>query len=149
MTNEDWIQLFRMIPEEEHVKLVLVLASGTEITCDTIVRCDQKFLILRGRQGGTIDEARGFFVPYDQMLCVRLERPMKLEEITAIANNFSAPEQSKRPTPLPGSLPTAADLPLPPVVAAPTDAASASRMLMDRIRASRVAGSSVKNPSVT
>ena len=98
---------------------------------DTIVRFEEQFLVLRGRQGGTVEEARGFFVPYDQMLCLRLDRIVKVEEM----QEFFGPTESTltpaaRETPLvpPSNQPT-------PTV--PTDPAVASRLLLERIRAVR------------
>ena len=53
---------------------MIVLQTGSELCVDTLVEFERTFLVLRGRVGGTIEEARAFFVPYDQMLCLRLER---------------------------------------------------------------------------
>lgn len=131
MTADVWIDMLRLIPEAEHGKLVIVLRNGTELCVDTIVRFEEQFLVLRGRQGGTVEEARGFFVPYDQMLCLRLDRIVKVEEI----QEFFGPTESTltpaaRETPLvpPSNQPT-------PTV--PTDPAVASRLLLERIRAVR------------
>jgi hypothetical protein len=131
MTADVWIDMLRLIPEAEHGKLVIVLGNGTELCVDTIVRFEEQFLVLRGRQGGTVEEARGFFVPYDQMLCLRLDRIVKVEEM----QEFFGPSESTltpaaRETPLvpPSNQPT-------PTV--PTDPAVASRLLLERIRAVR------------
>lgn len=126
MTTTDWIDTLRRIPVEEHGKLVIVLVNGTELCVDTIVRYEATFLVLRGRQGGTIEESRGFFVPYDQFLCLRLDRIMKVEELDAFFGG-AAPEPEVPATP-PSERPT-------PV--APTDPAAASRLLLDRIKSAR------------
>jgi hypothetical protein len=131
MTSDVWIDMLRLLPEVEHGKLVIVLRNGTELCVDTIIRFEEQFLVLRGRQGGTVEEARAFFVPYDQMLCLRLDRIVKVEEI----QEFFGPSESTltpaaRETPLvpPSNQPT-------PTV--PTDPAVASRLLLERIRAVR------------
>jgi hypothetical protein len=130
MTSAEWIDMYRIIPEAEHVKLIIVLRNGMELCIDTIIRYEDHFLILRGRQGGTIEEARGFFVPYDQMLCLRLDRVVKVEEIEQF---FGPPTDSM--TPVPGDTPL--DLSNTPTPTVPTDPAAASRLLLERIRAVR------------
>ena len=83
MTAVDWMDMIRLVPEAERTKLVIVLVNGTELCVDTIVRYEVAFVVMRGRVGGQVEEARGFFVPYDQMLYLRLDRIMKVEELEA------------------------------------------------------------------
>ena len=131
MTAAEWIDMFRLVPEAEHGKLVIVLQNGMELCIDTIVRYEDSFLVLRGRQGGTVEEARGFFVPYDQMLCLRLDRILKIEEIEEFFGTPSAalPAPAREAAIIPAS-----SQPTPTV---PTDPAVASRLLLERIRAIR------------
>jgi hypothetical protein len=138
MTSAEWIDMYRIIPEAEHGKLIIVLRNGMELCIDTIIRYEDHFLILRGRQGGTIEEARGFFVPYDQMLCLRLDRVLKVEEIEQF---FGPPTTSM--TPVPGDTPV--DLSSTPTQTVPTDPAVASRLLLERIRAVRASSLSRYN----
>ena len=141
MSNSEWIELFRLVPEHEHNKLVIVFQSGMEICVDTLVRFEKQFAVMRGRMAGTIEESRGFFVPYEQMLCLRLERVVKSEELQEIFSNApfkidTPATKSERPTDAPiarSSHPT----PL-----APTDPAAASRLLMEKIKAARAISSS-------
>ena len=58
MTSTEWIEMLRLIPEEEHGKLVVVLTNGAELCVDTLCRFESNFLVMRGRTGGTIDEDR-------------------------------------------------------------------------------------------
>jgi hypothetical protein len=132
MTAEEWSDVIRLIPEAEHGKLVIVLQNGTELCVDTIIRYESQFLVLRGRQGGTVEEARAFFVPYDQMLCLRLDRIVKVEEIQEF---FGTPSEALMPVPL-------RELPIIPaanqsITNVPTDPAVASRLLLERIRQMR------------
>ena len=132
MIAEDWIDALGLIPEAEHSKLVIVLQNGTELCVDTIIRYEPHFLVLRGRQGGTIEESRGFFVPYDQMLCLRLDRIVKVEEIQEYFGTTTAsvaPIPSREMPIVPAS-----ESPTPTV---PTDPAIASRLLLERIRQMR------------
>lgn len=128
MSSDEWINTLQLIPQAEHGKLVVVLQNGTELCVDAIVRYEPEFLVLRGRQGGQIEEGRGFFVPYDQFLCLRLDRMVKVDELQEI---FGRDE-----------LGTIAPLPVEPesaqpAQAVPSDPAIASRLLLERIRAVR------------
>jgi hypothetical protein len=128
MTGQEWIEMFLLIPDTE-LKLVIVLQNGTELCVDTLVRFEPSFLVVRGRAGGSIDESRGFFVPYDQMTCLRLDRVLTLEDLETM---FGLPDE------VPAKLTetpvvTSAN----PTPTAPTDPAAASRLLLERIRSVR------------
>jgi hypothetical protein len=133
MLSADWQGMLRLVPEAERTKLVIVLVNGTELCVDTIIRYEEAFVVMRGRVGGQVEEARGFFVPYDQMLYLRLDRVMKVEELQAF---FSAPPTPEQAPNNPDKVPEVPvlDAPTPPV---PTDPATASRLLVERIRAAR------------
>jgi hypothetical protein len=137
MTNQEWISMLRVIPEEDQNALVLVLQNGCEISVDTLFHFQTNFLILRGRVGGTIDEGRAFFVPYDQMLYFRIERITNLSDLRQLmtAPGLAAavvPETSLLAVPVPP--PPAPAAPEPPGV---TDATANRNALLDRIRAAR------------
>jgi hypothetical protein len=140
MTSVEWIEMFRVIPEAEHSKLIIVLRNGMELCVDTLIRYEDSFLVLRGRQGGTVEESRAFFVPYDQMLCLRLDRIIDVGEIEQLFGPSAASI-----TPVPGETPIVppSDRPTPTV---PTDPAVASRLLLERIRAVRASSLSRYNP---
>jgi hypothetical protein len=140
MTNYEWIDMIRLFPEAEHGKLVIVLRGGVELCVDTIVHFADSFLCLRGRVGGQVDDARGFFVPYDQMLCLRLDRMTKVEELQEY---FGTPDTAKTAELERPVLPPADQT---PAVPTPTDAASASRLLLEKIKAVR-ASSAAKFPT--
>ena len=142
MTSAEWIEMLHLLPEAEHGKLVIILQNGIEICVDTLYRYEPNFLVLRGRTGGTIEEARGYFVPYDQMLCLRIDRAVMLEELEAF---IGSPAEMCN-----GTLPVAETPMTPkseqPTPTVPTDPATASRLLLERIRAVR-ANSASKFPS--
>ena len=127
MASAEWIDMFQLIPEEEQ-KLVIVLQNGSEICVDTVVRYESSFVVLRGRAGGSIDESRGFFVPYGQMTCLRLDWEFRLEDLKSM---FGTDADSVKTTDIPV---TRSEKPTP---VAPTDPATASRLLLERIRATR------------
>ncbi|WP_020468161.1 hypothetical protein [Zavarzinella formosa] len=129
MTNQEWIDLFRAIPEREHGKTVIVLSNNSEICVDALIRLDANFLSLRGRVGGTIEESRGFIVPFHQVVYVRIERNVKIEEMEAMFGVGNHGGTSAATPTVTASVTPAAAL--------PADPAAASRMLLDKLRASR------------
>lgn len=127
MTAAEWIDMFRLIPETEQ-KLVIVLQNGTEVCVDTLVRFDTSFLIVRGRAGGSIDESRGFFIPYSQMACLRLDRVLSLNDLESLFGQAVEVPEKIAETVVSSAQPTPT---------APTDPAAASRLLLERIRVVR------------
>jgi hypothetical protein len=137
MTSNEWIETIRQIPQEDHGKLVVILKNGTELCVDTFFRFESTYLVLRGRQGGTIEEGRAFIVPFDQLLCLRLDRVVKLEELDTM---FGVAKKGPR-------LASLVETPMVPVSeqptpTAPTDPAAVSRLLLERIKAVRATSSS-------
>ena len=121
--------MFRAIPEPEWGKIVLVLSNNSEVCVDSLIRFDSNYLVMRGRVGGTIEESRGFIVPYHQMVCLRLERAVKIEEMAAIFGEANVAG---------GASPALVqDFASVPSVVMPSDPAAASRMLMEKLRANR------------
>jgi hypothetical protein len=138
MTNQDWIEMLKVFPQEEHNTLVIVLQNGAEVNVDTLFRFEPNFLVMRGRVGGNVDEGRGFFIPYNQMLYFRIERVTNIAELRDIMDGSSfrrnMPEEETFPTAEP-------ELPVAPVPvegpAAVTDATANRNALLARIRAAR------------
>jgi hypothetical protein len=133
MTNQEWIEMLRLIPEEEQNQSVLVLLNGSEISVDTFYRFEPTFLVFRGRVAGTTDEGRAFFVPYDQMLYYRIERVVNIAELRDIVSKGRPVDDPPTPTSAP-----AAEVPASVPVAPPTADPTATRnALLNRIRAAR------------
>jgi hypothetical protein len=130
MKADEWTETIRLIPEIEHGKLVIVLLNGTEICIDTIACFEAQYLVVRGRQGGTIEESRGFIVPYDQFLCLRFDRAVKVEELQGFFGESKIVPVNTRDS---GTV-ARSTLPTPTV---PSDPAIASKLMMERIRAMR------------
>ena len=137
MTNQEWIDMLRVIPEEDQNALVLVLQNGCEISVDTLFRFEPNFLILRGRVGGTTYEGRAFFVPFDQMLYFRIERVTVLAELREMVS--ASPGLAAAYVPETAALASAVPEPPPVAPSAPsvTDATANRNALLDRIRAAR------------
>jgi hypothetical protein len=81
MQNNDWIALFELIPQEQHNMLVLTTQTGVDLNVETILRTEPNFLVFRGRVSGITDEGRVFFLPYNQIDFMQINRQVKEAEI--------------------------------------------------------------------
>ena len=81
MQRDDCLDLFKRIPERYHPQVNLILRGQGLITVDTVVRFEPTYLVLRGRESGTSDENRAFFVPYEEIAYLRVERPLKISDL--------------------------------------------------------------------
>lgn len=143
MRREDCIELFKIIPEESHAQVNLVLHNQFTLCVDVVARFEPIFLVFRGREGGTTDEGRAFFVPYEEIAYVRLERVVRLGELKKMfgetgfvdaEDRLSAGEQKEQGD---ATKSTVTQTP-PPQGSLPQDPASiAKQNLLERIRASR------------
>jgi hypothetical protein len=96
MVNTDWITLVRLIPAEQHNKLVLTTTTGVDLNIETVLRLEVEYIVFRGRISGITDEGRVFFVPYGQIDYMQLNRHVKEEEIHQLYG--SAPQaEAERP----------------------------------------------------
>jgi hypothetical protein len=141
MTNQEWVEMFELIPQEQHNQLVITLQNGTDLVVETIFKYEHNFLVMRGRQGGSIDESRAFFLPYSQMLYIRLERTVKLKELYALFNE-EVPEHLQREGAVPladGEEAATKPKPKPAILANPAEASGLKTNLLERIRAARSA----------
>ena len=152
MRREECVELFKLIPESYHPQVNLVLRNQFVLSVDVVVRFEPMYIVFRGREGGTTDEGRGFFVPYEEIAYIRLERVVRLGEMKQMygetgfvdaEDRLSAGEQ-KEPE---EALAVDTKTPLPVPTAMPQDPASiAKQNLLDRIRATRanIAGATGK-----
>jgi hypothetical protein len=156
MRREECVELFKRVPDAYHPQMNLVLRNSFVLSVDAVVRFEALYLAFRGREGGTTDEGRAFFVPYEEISYVRLERVVRLGELKQMYGETGYLDAEDR---LSGGAAQAekadatkltvdAQTP-PPTVASgsPQDPASiAKQNLLDRIRATRasVAGTTGK-----
>ena len=147
MRREDCVEMFQRIPEKFHPQINLVMRNQSVISIDVAVRFEPTYAVVRGREGGTTDEGRAFFVPYDEIAYLRIERVMRLSDLKSMygetgyvdaedklgqeaeaeaAQKAQAQAITDTPPPTPSPLPM------------PSDPASIARQnLLDRIRAAR------------
>ena len=117
-----------------------------QLNVEAFARFEPTYLVFRGREGGQTDEGRGFFVPYEEIVCLKIERVVKTSELKAIYGETVAAERdmekegreertiANAQTPLPSVVNT----PIP--ISGPMDPAQiAKQNLLARIRAARTA----------
>ena len=137
MIREEVLDLVKRVPEFDHPKLVFVLTVGVSVNLDMIARVEKNYIVVRGREAGSNDEGRGFFIPFETIAMIKLEKLVRINEFRAMFNEplqesiglgddaDAAPaEPSAAAAPKPASAPVG-----------PTDVAKQN--LLDRIRAAR------------
>lgn len=153
MRKEDCEDMFKRIPQESHAQINLVLRNCFVVSVDVAVRFEPNYLVVRGREGGTTDENRAFFVPYEEISYVRLERMVRIGELKKMYGETGYVDAEDRLTAAPDKQATTVTPPpsdSPPPTPAPvggSDPASiAKQNLLNRIRAARgnVAGTTGK-----
>lgn len=143
MRREDIVEMFKRLPEPMHQYVNFVMRNQAIVSAEVVARFEPTYLVLRGREGGTTDEGRAFFIPYDEIAYVRIEQVLKLGQLKRLYGEEHADAEDRLArdetdakgveTPAPVSV----DL-TPPPAAAPSDPASiAKQNLLDRIRAAR------------
>jgi hypothetical protein len=90
--NAAWLELLRLLPEAQHQNLLIMTADASEVFVSDIVRMEPEYLVLRGRVGGTSDTGLVFFVPYDRIAFVRLQKPVP-EELVYGLYGMQPPER--------------------------------------------------------
>jgi hypothetical protein len=148
MRREDCVDMFKRVPELSHAYMNVVMKNQSVLTVDVMVRFEPMYLVMKGREGGTTDENRAFFVPYEEISYLRLERPVKISELKAMYGETgyvdeedkllaqgAALDKAKAEADGPVEVKGDAQTPAPEM---PQDPASIARQnLLDRIRAAR------------
>jgi hypothetical protein len=150
--------MFAKIPEGMHPQVNLILRNGFCLAVSTVARYEDTYVVFSGREGGTSDEGRGFFVPYDEISYVRIERAVRVGELKRMFGEMGYEDMEDRLDAMTQAAQKEADsatvavtpAPLPvangtPIMAS-DPAAIARQNLLDRIRAARanVAGTTGK-----
>ena len=156
MHKEDCVDMFKRIPQEAHAQINLVLRNCFVVSVDIVVRFEEGYLVIRGREGGTTDEGRAFFIPYEEISYIRLERVVRVGELKSMYGETGYIDAEDRLTAAhkeatgegSGSPDTAPQNGSPPPVSVGgTDPGSiAKQNLLNRIRAARanIAGTTGK-----
>jgi hypothetical protein len=125
MHSSAWIALLRHIPAEQQARFMLVTASGTEITVQSLLLIEKEFVVIKGRLSGTQDTGRVFFIPYANLDYFGFQQAVKDTEFAELFGTLSVPAAAEPPDPAPEPLPEP-EPPL-PAVAPPAPAAAAGR----------------------
>lgn len=150
MRREDCVDMFKRVPELSHAYMNLVMRNQSVLAVDIVVRFEPTYLVMKGREGGTTDENRAFFVPYEEISYLRLERPVKISELKTmygetgyideedkLAAQGAALDKEKADAEAGATTAVKPDTQT-PAPAMPQDPASIARQnLLDRIRAAR------------
>jgi hypothetical protein len=135
MTNAEWVELLKLIPENQHSQLVIMLSSGSELGIEVVLRLDPSYVVFRGRALGNTEEGRVFFVPLAQIVYMNINRYVREDEIHELFN--VTPEETAAPALPPAAVPSTA---LPPKGSGPVPKLSALPPL-PRPTAAEVSGS--------
>lgn len=144
MRREDVVDMFKRLPAPMHQYVNFVMRNQAVLSVDTVARFEPTYVVMRGREGGTTDEGRAFFVPYDEISYLRIEQVLKLGDLKRLygeahadAEDRLAPDETDARGGVETPAPVGPDV-TPPPAAAPSDPASiAKQNLLDRIRAAR------------
>jgi hypothetical protein len=96
MHSAAWVKLFQHIPLSEQAKLMLVTASGMEISIQCLLRIDPECVALKGRLAGSQDAGRVFFIPYSNIDYCGFQQPVKESDFHELFGNLELP--STEPT---------------------------------------------------
>ena len=146
MRREDCVEMFERIPEMFHAQVNVVMRNQGLVSVDFVSRFEPMYVVLRGREGGTTDEGRAFFIPYEEIAYLRLERVVKPSELKKMygedggvdAEDRLAAEsnaEDAKANPVPAVAPIDTQTPGP--VSAADPAEIAKKNLLERIRATR------------
>lgn len=149
MRHSAWIDLLRLVTARQRHNMMVMTSGPAEIAIHEILRLEEEYLVIRGRLGGTNNEGRIFFVPYDQLIYVGLQKPVRPADVAALYDPSlpvevpSPPESAEAAAEPPEETEAAGD----PEPAAPsatpheTPTASPKRAeLLERIRARKQNG---------
>ena len=136
MRREEVAELLQRIPPIDIPKAVLCLRSGYNITIDYVYRLESTYLVVRGREAGTNDDGRGFFVPYEEVSYLKIDRAVKINELRKMYGEpVVADEDGGEIESAPAAASGEGPKPLPSPAMDP--ASIAKQNLLDRIRAAR------------
>src|SRR5262245_6213602 len=154
MYGAAWAELFRLIPERRHDQLAL-MTSRSEIAIQQVIRLADDYVILRGGLAGTSDATGLFVFPFDQIIYMVSQNPLRDEEVAVILSLAPLPplqEEAKAAEPEVAPEPEPQPAP-PPVSQSEPDqkhtpiAFPNRQQLLDRIRSRARPGANRAKPT--
>jgi hypothetical protein len=159
MQSPTWIALFQRIPVDQHANLLIVTSIHDELAVQEIVGLEPEYMAIRGRKTGMAEVGGGFYlVPYNQIVYLAFQRPVKEAEIRRIygtGEDGAGPQPAALRSPEPAALPPEELVPLAPEPTPPPEGTksgerpvgSAKAALLERLRARRASGEANRPPS--
>ena len=134
MRREDVVETIQKLAPEDRTKVMLVLRNGIGINVEILFRTEPEYLVIRGREAGQTDDNRAFFVPYEEITYLKLERAVKLTDLQRMYGGGLA---DGIPTEAETKAAAAAIQPEAEPVQAVDPAVIARQNLLERLRAAR------------
>jgi hypothetical protein len=97
MQAASWMELLERIPEHQRNKLVVMTDARVEIAVQDLVRMSDDYIAVRGRLAGSSDTGRLFFIPFNRIVYVGLQKLVIDQEIAEI---FGTAPPKPAPTPV-------------------------------------------------
>jgi hypothetical protein len=76
MSRDEWIELFKKIPDSMHDQVILTLSTGIDVYIQRFLQWGDHNLLIRGRLGGTDEGERIFLVPWQELRLLLFSRPI-------------------------------------------------------------------------
>jgi hypothetical protein len=132
MIRDDVLDLLGRIPAESLTKTVLTMRGNNSVTLDAVIVRSDSYMVVRGREAGTNDEGRIFYLAYEDILYIKIDRILKIEDVLLMYGQ-TAPIVVAAPDPFSPSVVEAT----PPPAEMQDPASIAKQNLLARIRAAR------------
>jgi hypothetical protein len=100
MQASSWIALLRRIPASQHDNLMLVTSAAVEIMVQRIIRLEDEFLLIRGRNSGSTDQGRVMMIPYTQLNYIGFQKALLEKEIQAIFGSVAGESEFAQVAPV-------------------------------------------------
>jgi len=141
MLRDDITDILGRIPAQDLGKMHIMLRNGYSFSVETVIRFEEHYFIMRGREGGTTEESRGFFIPYEEIVTLKLEKAVRVSEMNRMYGVDSGVEaEDKLAVGAKKEEKAVSSTPGPSTPAPPVDPAQiAKNNLLARIRAARTA----------
>jgi hypothetical protein len=143
MLRDDVTDILGRIPAHDLGKTQVMLRSGYTFSIETVIRFEERYFIIRGREGGTTEEGRGFFIPYDEIVTLKIEKAVRVSEMNrmyGVDSGVDAEDKLALGAKKDEAKPATVTTPGPMTPAPPIDPAQiAKNNLLARIRAARTA----------
>jgi hypothetical protein len=133
MIRDDVLDLLGRINPENLTKTVLTMRGNSAVTLDAVIVRSDSYMVVRGREAGTNDEGRIFYLSYEDILYVKIDRILKIEDVLQMYGQKEAVVVA--PTETPAATTVTETTPPPAEMQDP--AAIAKQNLLARIRAAR------------